>query len=194
MRIIVIFTLTAIIILSSCGSAYAQSSDIGKSQIHPAHPFYFLKAVRENIEMHFAQTPNVKMLRQLEFATRRIREVKSLVTKNREDLIPPTMERYWFHMNTVLQYRPREVWLTLLLNYTISTHQNALEELYEKIGDRRAKMSIRTAIFRILDGSDIPAEERVKRCEFLSKEATSSALTEVERAILRSRAEKCFKH
>lgn len=185
MRITIVFVLTALILLTSCGSAYAQSSDIGQSKIHPAHPLYFLKAVREKMEVHFAQTPNVKMTRQLEFATRRIREVKALVSIDNLDLIEPTMERYWSHMNTVLQYKP---------NYTISTHLNVLEEIYEKIEDRRAKMSIRTAIFRILDGSDIPAEERVKRCEFLSKEASSSALSEVERAILRSRVEKCFKH
>lgn len=197
MRITIILAISALyagIFFSSCSIAFAQYNDIGQSQIHPAHPLYFLKAIRENLEMHFAKTPKVKMVRQLEFSTRRIREAKALISKDRQDLIEPTMERYWSHMNTVLKFRPREEWLTLLLNHKVSTHLNVLEELYQNLDDKRAKMSIRTAIYRILNSSDITGEPRLKGCEFLSKEASSSALTDVERTILKERADRCFKH
>lgn len=206
MRITIILAISALyagISFSSFSIAFAQYNDIGQSQIHPAHPLYFLKTVRESFEMHFAQTPRVKMVRQLEFATRRLREVKSLsralvvnkveLKSRDQDLIEPTLERYWFHMNTVIQYRPREEWLTRLLNYTITTHLNQLQSLYEKVDGKRAKMSIRTAVFRLLDNSDITGDPRVSGCEFLAKEASSSALNEVENAILIERVGKCFK-
>lgn len=190
---ILFLTFSALIILGSCNIAYAQD-DIGQSKIHPAHPLYFLKAVRESLEMHFAQTPNVKMLRQLEFATRRLREVKSLIFENRQDLIAANLERYWFHMNTVLEYRPREEWLILILRSTIASHIDALEKIYKQVEERSAKISIRSVIFRVITGSDIPKEDRQKGCRFLAKEATSSALNEVERAILRERAILCSKN
>ena len=194
-RITIVLALISVLpFLGSCNVALAQTNDIGQSQIHPAHPLYFLKAVRESLEMQFAQTPNIKMTRQLEFATRRLREVKSLISKNRQDLIEPNLERYWANMNTVLGYRPREEWLTLLLNYTISTHLNVLELVYEKIDEKRAKMSVRTQIYRLLEYSDITGEPRIKGCDYLSKEASSSALTEVERAILKERAQRCLKN
>lgn len=193
MRITIVLALTAWIFLSSCSPVYAQNTDIGASLIHPAHPLYFLKAIRENLEIHFAQTPRVKMVRQLEFATRRLRELNSLIDKDRQDLIEPNLERYWSHMNTVLKFRPRAEELTLLLNHTISTHLNVLEELYQNLDDKRAKMSIRSAIYRILNSSDITGEPRLKGCEFLSKEASSSALTEVEREILKGRLQNCLR-
>lgn len=195
MRITIVLALTfySLLFLGSCNIALAQDNDIGQSKIHPAHPFYFLKAIRENFEMYFAQTPNVKMIRQLEFATRRLREVKTLIDKNRQDLIEPTLERYWFHMKTVIEYRPREEWLTRLLNYTIATHLNVLELVYEKIDEKRAKMSIRTQIYRILKNSDITGEPRLAGCDYLSKEATSAALTEVEREILKGRLQNCLR-
>ncbi|MEK7617062.1 MAG: DUF5667 domain-containing protein [Patescibacteria group bacterium] len=197
MRITIILAISAVyagIFFSACNIALAQTSDIGQSQIHPSHPLYFLKTVRENLEMHFAQTPRVKMVRQLEFATRRLREVKTLLQIKDWDLVEPTMERYWFHMNTVLKYRPREEWLTLLLNYTISTHLNVLENIYGRMNEKRAKMSVRTTVHRILKYSDIIEAPRLKGCDFLAKEATSSSdLNQTERVILSERAEECFK-
>lgn len=194
MRITIVLAilLSSFVFLGSCGVALAQDTDIGTSLIHPAHPFYFLKTVRENIEIQFAQTPRVKMVRQLEFATRRVREVKALVSMKNHGFVEPTLERYWFHMNTVIQYRPREEWLTRLLNHTIATHLKEFEKLYEQT-DQRGKRAIRTAIFRILNSSDIPAEERAQRCKFLIKEASASGLNETEATILQERSQKCFK-
>src|SRR3989344_5655222 len=77
--------------------------DIGQSKIHPAHPLYFLKTIRENLEMRLVSTHRVKLIRQMEFATRRLREVKSLIGNSHEDLIEPTLERYWSHVRELLE-------------------------------------------------------------------------------------------
>lgn len=194
MRITIVLAILfyGLIFFSSCNTAFAQEDNIGQSRIHPAHPFYFLKAVRENLELRFAPLQRTKMTRQLEFSTRRIREVKALVSKGNQDLIEPTMERYWAHMNTVLNFRPRDENLTLTLNQTISTHLNVLENIYVKLERKRAKMSIRTQIYRLLDKSDVTGEARIFGCEFLSKEASASALNEAERAIYKERVQGCY--
>lgn len=191
--IVLVILLSSFVFLAPCGTAYAKDSDIGQSRIHPAHPLYFLKSIRENLELKFAPLQRTKMIRQLEFSTRRIREVKALISKGNQDLIEPTMERYWSHMNTVLNFRPRDEDLTLNLNQTISTHLNVLENIYVKLDRKRAKMSIRTQIYRLLDKSDITGEARVSGCEFLSKETSASALNEAERAILLERIKGCLK-
>ena len=118
MRIYILPVLiTLLIITSFCSSVYAvdlesslsasmsaeilpTGNDIGISKITPASFFYFLKTIRENLEMKMALTPHVKQIRLLEFATRRLREAKSLIGI-KEDLISPTLERYWFHINSL---------------------------------------------------------------------------------------------
>lgn len=111
----ILLTLIVFILISFFSPVFAQEAsfsatysaqmaptgnDIGVSKITPASFFYFLKTVRENLEMKLALTPHVKLIRQLEFATRRLRETKSLVG-GREDLIQPTMERYWSYINSL---------------------------------------------------------------------------------------------
>lgn len=71
-------------------------------------------------------------------------------------------------------------------------HLEVLEQTYDKITNKSAKMSIRAAINRIVQRMDIPLFARLPACKFLEKEATSSALTEPERQILFDRANNCF--
>lgn len=198
--VLAVSVLSAGIFLTSCGTVLAQDStqsaqinvpDIGKSQIHPAYPLYFLKTIREYFEFKFAPLPRTKMIRQLEFSTRRIREVKSLVKISREDLIEPTLERYWSHLTTVLQFRPRDEGLTILLRQVEETQLRVLQDIYQKIENNRAKIAIRTAINRILEKSEMEPHVRLFGCDFLFREATSPALNETERAIFWERAKKC---
>lgn len=166
-------------------------SEIGQSQIQPAHPLYFLKTIREYFELKFAPIPRTKMIRQLEFSTRRIREVKSLVNLSRQDLIEPTLERYWFHLKTVLDFRPRDEGLTQLLRQVEETHLGTLQNIYYKIQNKRAQISIRSSISRILEHSEMEPRVRLFGCDFLLREATSSALNEVEKAIYLERGKIC---
>ena len=47
-------------------------SSIGYSRLSPNSPLYFLKAVREIVELKLAATEKVKVLRYMEFAERRL--------------------------------------------------------------------------------------------------------------------------
>lgn len=168
--------------------------EIGQSKLHPASPLYFLKTVRENLEIKFAQTFRTKILRRLEFGTRRLREVKSLIKISNFELIIPTLENYWFQVSSLPEKDIKDEQLSKMISNNLSTHLETLEQIYPKIEDARAKMAVRTAVNRLVGRADISNSTRVHGCNFLSFEATTSAeLNEVERVILKERAEKCFK-
>lgn len=218
MRIsILLATLSFILVLfSSCNIAYAKESDIGQSQIHPAHPLYFLKTVREILELKFAKTDHLKVLRYLEFSTRRIREVNSLVAKNSPDLIAATLERYWINFDKLngLANAADQTLMTLIAE-NISRHITSLEVAYSQVNDKRAKMAIRLTVNRLSeeniilmgkikkvskDLANLPSSESFKKiilnqrslCDILVKQASESALNDVEKVVLKDRAEKCF--
>lgn len=189
MRILLIATL----FLISCSSVLAKENDIGQSQIHPAHPLYFLKTVRENIENAFALTPRVKLIRQLEFATRRLRETKALISHNRQDLIETTLERYWFHISKLPDKDIRDEELILRIKESLVVHLKTLDIIYSGISDPGAKRAVRSALNRIVDRADIPDFARLPVCDFFAREASSSALNQSEQAILTIRAKNCLK-
>lgn len=189
---------SALIFLGSYSSAFAYENDIGQSQIHPAHPFYFLKTVREIFEMHFAQTPKVKFLRQLEFATRRLREARSLTQTPRQDLIEPTLERYWHHVSSLPAKAAKDLKTESLakqISDSLVIHIKTLLKLYAETSNQRAKMAIRFALNRLMGRMDIPNYAKVPVCQFFAQEATQSAdLAETEKVVLLERAEKCRKN
>lgn len=187
------FSISAIVFFSNCTSAYAAQDLIGKSQLHPAHPLYFLKPVREALEMHFAQTPRVKMIRSLEFATRRLREVKSLIDVKREDLIEPNMGKYWYHLQKLPDKDLEDGELVAFIKETTPVHLEVLENVYNVVENKRAKMAIRAALNRLSQRSDLEVKTKKSICDFLAKESTSSALNQTERVVLSERAESCFK-
>lgn len=208
MRITIVLALSAVIFLSSCNLALAQEDDIGQSLIHPAHPLYFLKTIRESLELKFAGTSHIKGLRHFEFTQRRIREVKSLVSVNHQELIPPTLENYWFNLGKVrglLSFRD-EALANQVLDQ-IKRQLTVLQKLYQQVQKPEAKRAIRTSIYRISDwnrklSDRLNLEDRAKlvpkltisqtlACNFLAKEASSSALNEVEKAVLVDRATSC---
>lgn len=161
---------------------FAEENDIGISKITPDSIFYFLKTVREDVELRLAFTPHVKLVRQLEFATRRLRETKSLVGTH-EDLVQPTMERYWYHLSKV----------PVVDSATLITHLKVLQNLYGRLTNTQAKLSIRSTINKISNRLDLPTFAKIQICSFLQKEATSSALNQTEKAIFWERARDCFK-
>lgn len=188
---------------------FAQEGIIGVSQIHPASPLYFLKSVREIFELKFAQTNHVKALRQLEFATRRIREVKSLVKVSREDLIEPTLERYLSHLqdlDSAVNFSDEVV--AQQITEGVTGQMVALQLIYNQASDIRARMSLRTTIFRLsqrqqgfiikLDRLSKPhlvekiTPSKLSACNFLAREASASAFNEVEKSVFGSRARICF--
>ncbi len=166
--------------------------DIGYSKIHPASPFYFLKAVRENIELGLAGTPRTKMLRTLEFAIRRLRETRTLLTIN-QDLIPPTLEKYTALINSLTDKHQTDDEFAIILKNNLVIHLKFLEEIYNQTLDIKAKMFIRSTMNRLIQRADTPNYARIPICILFSKEATSASLNQTEQIVLLERAQKCLK-
>lgn len=191
MKISIVLALTVWIFLSSCSLALAQENDIGQSLIHPATPFYFLKTIRENLELKFALTPRIKFFRQLEFATRRLRETKALIPKN-EDLIPPTLERYSSHVKTLPDKDLEDEEIQIRIEESLVVHLETLQKIYDQVSNKRAKMAIRASLNRIIQRADVPAFAKLLICNLFAKEASSSALNQTERVVYLERSQKCF--
>lgn len=185
------------------------ADDLGQSQITPASPLYFLKSVREVLELKFAGTTRVRAIRELEFATRRIREVKGLVNTPRQDLIEPTLHQYAFHMREFLGIANLSGQdFAVEVSNTVAGHMSVLQTVYGRVTDKRALMSIRATInnLSILDlelidklktaEKPLQAEQvsisRLSACKFLSKEASSSAFNAVEKSVFVKRASECL--
>ena len=188
---------------------YAHGDDIGEAQLNPASPLYFLKSVREILELKFADTTQAKGFRELEFANSRISEVKSLAKTSRQDLIEPTLARYLFHLNELLgKITLKDENMVDKVTDAAIAHMSVLQAIYPQVSEQRARMSVRATInslslwdqqlINILSKPQ-PAfaqevlTSKLTGCNFLSKEASSSSLNEVERSVFSERAQKCLK-
>lgn len=194
MRISIVLSLSlaAFVFLSSCNTVYALENDIGFSRIDPSSPIYFLKTIRENLEFKLALTPRVKLLRQLEFATRRLREARTLVNENVE-LIPITLERYSFLINNLPDKNLEDSEVLTRIKESLAVHLDSLYVMYNQLSNPRAKIAIRATVNRIIHRADIPQYAKLPACNFLVKEASSSALNSTEKFVLTDRAQKCLK-
>lgn len=216
MRITIVLASAAlfgVIFFIPCDSALALSVDqidnyVGQSIIHPAHPLYFLKALREIIETQVSTNPKQKFVRKIEFLERRVREVKSLIHFNRQDLIAPTLEKYSAILDDISGMDTQKRDLVNMAQDEVSNHLLILIKYYPQIEEKRAKISFRSTISKIsrwnltlidrlnYGGYTDLAEKQIKlnlpACQFLRKEASSSALNEVEKVVLKMRADKCF--
>ena len=222
--ILAILTFT-FILLGSCGSVLAANDDdltsgltlndagavdIGESLIHPASPLYFLKAIREKIELALAGTKETKAQRQLEFSQRRLREVKALVKQKRQDLIDSTLERYKASLSEAENLVSQDEDLKVTVGEAVARHLDVLQRVYDQVGNPRAKQAIRAAILRaeehnrlLLQKLDFSSQQKLIRktaqqqalaCKFLAKEASGSGLTDTEKVYLQEKVGKCQKN
>lgn len=193
MRISIVLSLLILLVFSSCGTAFAYERDIGYSKIHPASPFYFLKGIREKLEMEFAQTDHIKMIRHLEFAQRRLREAKTLISIKQEELISATLERYSAHMNQLSDKMRINDPLAVLVKNSLPTHLEVLQQIYQGSSNPRSKLFLRSAMHRIIRRADAPDSAKTPICHLFAKEATTSAqLNDVEKVVLLDRSKLCF--
>ena len=181
--------------------------DIGESLIHPASPLYFLKAIREKIEMAIASSNEAKAITEIEFAQRRLREVNALVKLKKQDLIPQTLERYKLHIKEAGDLSSRNEELTIRVGEAISRHLDVLQRVYDGVGNPRAKTAVRAAIERaeehnrmLIEKLDLVSQQELIRkvalrqalaCKFMMREASSSALNDTERAFMKDKVSKC---
>lgn len=218
MRITICLAVTVLlggIFLACFSKSLALSVDqidnyVGKSIIHPAHPLYFLKAVRENLEIKFSTTPKQKFVRKIEFLTRRIREVKSLIYYKRQDLIEPNLEKYSAILDEIVGMDTQKRDQVNMARDEVSNHLLILIKYYPQIEKKRAKISFRSTISKIskwnltlidrlnYGGYTDLAEKQTKlnlpACQFLEKEASVSGLNEVEKIMITQRARKCLEN
>ena len=71
-------------------------------------------------------------------------------------------------------------------------HLTVLEQMYPEAKDAKAKMAIRSAMNRVIQRADVQSAVKLPVCSLFSKEASSSALNEVERMVLAERAKVCL--
>lgn len=170
---------------------YANEFDIGYSRITAASPFYFLKTIREDLELKFAGTLRVKLLRELEFATVRLREVRTLIPIN-QDLIAPTLENYISHLNK-LNNIPQDGDLDITVSDSLNNHVEVLMQAYDVASNETAKMAIRSTLNKLVQRSEISNNVRLPVCNLFYSEASSSSLNQTESVVLIERAGKCKK-
>lgn len=124
--------------------------DVGKSQIAPDSPLYFLKAIRERVEDKLADKKSKQLKTNLEFLQRRLREVITLVEHKRWDLVESTMEQYRSEANKVRDIAASDVESRIQLATNLARHTEVLQRLYNSSSDLRAK----EAILATLENSD----------------------------------------
>lgn len=190
MKIISLLVTCALLLVTP---VYALDNDIGYSKIHPASPLYFLKGVREVLELKFAGTTRIKMLRQLEFATRRLREARTLIRDHNEELVPATLERYIAQFNELTDQHAQNDEVGIRIKESLAVHLNVLEQIYSQTSSLKSKMFIRSSLNRLIQRADVANPSKVPICQLFANEASSSALNQTEQTVLSERVEKCFK-
>lgn len=184
--------------------------EVGDALISPASSLYFLKALRERIEMMFSGSSEIKAHRQLEFSVRRLREVKSLIEENRQDLIEETLERYKEEIKGLNSLSARNDALKKTLGESVARHLYVLQTLYLQVNEKGAKRAVRATIQELMGFNkkllteiedqklkDVLMEKTALReesaCQFLAGEVNSADLNEPERQILKEYVVQCQK-
>lgn len=190
MRFAAILVSLSLFLFFFSGPVHAQAIDIGQSRITPASPLYFLKAVKEDLQLRLAGTTQTKLLLHLQFATTRLREVKTLLSQN-QDLIQATLERYMAELNRLPDKHQDKDEVGIKIKDVVNTHLLVLEQIYPLSSDPKAKMAIRSVLNRIIQRADIAPVAKLPVCTLLAREASSSALNQTEKFVLTERARSC---
>lgn len=181
--------------------------DVGHALIAPDSPFYFIKAIKERIEMALASTDDVKASRQLEFAQRRLREVNTLVDHKRQDLVRPTLAKYQTEVQNAEDLSSNSQDLQTRVGEALARNIDVLQRVYDQVGNETAKAAILENIQR--------AESRVREttqnlptgaqqkfigntaayqaaaCKFFLRESTASALPAADKLQLQQKIKDC---
>ena len=163
-------------------NVYAQNTpDFGQSLIHPAQPIYFLKTIRERLEMGLAMSKASKAKLQIDFGSRRIRETNSLIKAGREDLIEQTLEKYRHQMKVAYDLSAENNDLNEQIKAGFSQQVDDLVSLYERASNQAARRAIRASIF----------QSRTPDCQFLERTSLEMEINEAERSILKQKTDEC---
>ncbi len=174
--------------------------EVGDSLISPSSPLYFFKSWRESLELYFASNNTIKAQRELEFSVRRLREVKTLLDENRQDLIPITLGIYKNSLESVRKYSAGDKSVGAELGLSIARHMYVLQSLYYQMSSSEAKFADREAIRYIIEYnrnllSNLNQEDKglfmdklklreIAACQFLRTEARASDISADEKKLI----------
>ncbi len=183
--------------------------EVGDSLVSPSSPLFFLKALREKVELYFAPNHLVSAQRELEFAVRRLREVKTLIEEDRQDLIEVTLQKYRNHLDKVNKVGGGTEGLRVDLGTSAARHMYVLQSLYYNTNDETAQRAIRTSIERILEynwllleNPELTEEEydqlvqkvalrQLAGCQFLNEESKNTSMNQAEQQALQEYVKDC---
>lgn len=147
----------------------AGEAGIYTPKLLPDNPFYFLKGIKEKIELFLAQSPEAKAEKYAELATRRVAETKQLINKGKPEFVERLMEKHKEHLGKAeekieeAKEKGRDVERILaIVAEAASIHQAVLIEVYEKVPEQ-AQEAIEHAI-------EVSNKGQEKALEAISKE------------------------
>jgi colicin import membrane protein len=223
---LVLFFLTVLVIFTLPSSVLAQQDagpsgivnlkptvldagavDVGESLIPPTSPLYFLKSLRERLEMALTFSSEGKVIRQLEFAQRRLREVRSLVKNKHQEEIDETLVSYQKHIEQAENFAKDNEDLKIKVGEAVSRHSDVLQKVYDSVGNMEAKEALLENITRaqvqtetILQSVNETRQKILNdnvslrltiSCNFLGRESTSSAVSEEKKVLLKAKFVEC---
>ena len=173
-------------------------NNIGRAFIVPSSPLYSLKVIKENIERKFATTENSRLKRELEYSSRRIREVKGLIDDKHEEYILSTLERYRDHLKTLEGMSGDDKQARRDVIENVMHQPDLLMELYKQTHTKDGRRGIRSAIERVqkylwgIDEFKVSIDKQISICEFLNDELVSDLLNDSEKVILEEIVLECM--
>ncbi len=140
----------------------------------PTSPFYFLKQLKENVELIFAFSPEKKLEKRLEFATRRLAEANA-VAKKHPQLAQKFMDRYQKQLQKVEDKAaalPAAGQMQALerINRAMARHAQVWRRLEDKLPPQ-AQKHVEKALQRSIRGHQKAIEAISKHIEKLPPEA-----------------------
>lgn len=177
-----LFFTTATLAEEATQSIKTVEEPIYTPKLLPDSPFYFLKTIKERIELFLAQTPEAQAEKYAELATRRIAEVKQLVKKEKPGFVEKLMKKHKEHLDKAeekieeAKKKGRDVERVLaIVAEATSIHQKVLAEVYEKVPEQ-AKEAIEHAM-------EVSSRGQERALEAISKEKREELREHIEERI-----------
>lgn len=148
----------------------------------PTSPFYFLKQFKERVELVLAKDPEKKVVKRLEFANRRLVELKAVVEKKPE-LAEKLAGRYEQQLELLDQevgqvVEDRKEELAEHVSEVTLKHQSILLDVYQKVPEQGRK-GIENAIEKSIHGHQQAVESVSKEKQVEIKEKVLERKMEV---------------
>lgn len=153
----------------------------------PTSPFYFLKTWKEKIEIAFARTPQEKIEKRIEFANRRLAELRALASEN-PDRVERLSQRYQEELNLIqnevknISEQERDRIMEHVAEVTLK-HQEILLDNLEKAPEK-AQKGLENALDNSLKGYqqavEVVTEEKKGQIEVKVEQKVEQVIRKAE--------------